>query len=335
MTNELLKIKNFSLSYKIGSNNELHILRDINLTIAKKQKVAIVGESASGKSTLAYAILRLIPEPEINFTGEIIFFPVKKCCNETNLCNKEKSFEHQLNHIRGNHISLIFQDPFSALNPVIPIGKQIEEVFLNHNINISKDDLYKKSLELLNRVNLGNEIGIYKKFPHQLSGGQIQRICIAIAIANNPELLIADEPTTSLDASLRKSILETILNLVEKNDMSLLLITHDLNLVKDYVDYVYILYAGEIIEQGEVLSLIKEPLHPYTQMLISCKPEKSKKGMPLPTIPGQMPDLKEKNFFDRCIFLNRCTKKLEKCNFVKPNFYIHNNSKTKCFLYEK
>jgi len=335
MNIELLRIKNLNLSYRLNFGTEFYVLRDIDLEIVKKQKVALIGESGSGKSTLGYSILRLISDNEINFSGEITFFSNKECCDTTQLFDKKNILEDKIGHIRGRHISMIFQDPFSALNPVIPVGEQIEEIILNHNNKISKEDLYKKVLQLLNLVKLDNETGIYKKFPHQLSGGQLQRICIAISIANTPELLIADEPTTSLDASLRKNILDIILELVNKNEMSLLLITHDLTIVKDYVNYIYILYAGEIVEQGDVFSLTKNPLHPYSQMLISCYPEKSKKGNPLPTISGQMPDLRNKNFFERCIFLNRCHKKISKCNFEKPNFYIHNNSKVKCFLYEQ
>lgn len=332
---ELLKIKNFNLSYRSNFGTEFYVLRDINLNIMKKQKVALIGESGSGKSTLGYSILRLISDEEITFSGEIIFFSNKKCCETTQLFDRNNIFEDKIRHIRGRHISMIFQDPFSALNPVIPVGKQIEEIILNHNNKISKEALCRKVSQLLNLVKLDNEVGLYKKFPHQLSGGQLQRICIAIAIANIPELLIADEPTTALDASLRKNILDIILELVSKNDMSLLLITHDLMIVKDYVDYIYILYAGEIVEEGDVLSLTKNPLHPYSQMLISCYPEKSKKGHSLPTISGQMPDLRDKNNFNRCIFFNRCYKKITKCNFEKPEIYMYNKSKVKCFLYEQ
>ncbi len=333
MDKKILESKNYSLSYKIDNKKKYYILRNINIEIFKKQKVALIGESGSGKSTFAYSLLNLIPRDEIDFCGEINFYSDKICCKKKFLLNF--SDEDELNHIRGNHISIIFQDPFSALNPVFIVGKQVEEMILNHNKKISNDELHLKTKSLLKSVKLQDIDIVYKKFPHQLSGGQLQRICIATSIANIPELLIADEPTTSLDAQLRVEVLDLINSFVKKNYMSLLLITHDLNIVKDYVDYVYILYAGEILEHGHGNVLSKNPLHPYTQLLISAYPDKTKKGKLLPVIEGQMPNLTEKKFFTRCIFFNRCPKKIEKCNSLVPDFYKAGDSFVKCFLYEK
>lgn len=327
---KVLEIKNFSFQYR-GEKN-FFALRDIELTILKGQKVAVIGESGSGKSTLAYSILGLIPEEEMILEGEINFYPVKSCCSE--VISITKLSESKLNHLRGNHISIIFQDPFSALNPVLPIGEQVEEVILNHYPQIDKNELYSKTIKLLKSVKLKDEEIVYKKFPHQLSGGQLQRICIATSIANTPELIIADEPTTALDASLREDILGLINYFISKDKISLMLITHDLSIVKNYVDYIYILYAGEILEYGEKDRLINSPLHPYTQSLLEAYPEKAKKGKPLPTIEGQIPDLTNKEFFSKCIFLNRCNKKIEKCYKMKPEFFNKKNCFVKCWLYE-
>lgn len=330
------------------------ILRDINLEIYNGQKVAIIGESGSGKTTLGNTILLLNDPKETTYFGNLVFYSsLKKNCE---FCFKEnyiistieEEYENGtgydvqvldeifMRHLRGNHISMIFQDPFAVLNPVIPVGKQIEEVLKIHNRNLSKQEIYDKTLYLLSLVNLPEPKIIYNKYPHQLSGGQQQRICIAIAIANNPELIIADEPTTALDAHLKDTILQLLTELVSKNLSSLLLITHDINIVKNYVDYIYILYAGEILECGSTKQIFYNPLHPYTQMLLSCNIDKTKRGTKLPTIPYDFPDLADQDFiFERCIFLNRCQKKKKVCEEYKPTMYSVKEQKVKCFLYEQ
>lgn len=351
MINEelVLKIQNFDLTFDTVEG-PLFVLRDINLDVSQNQIVAIIGESGSGKTSLANAVLQLFSQEEITYFGNIFFYPKKDCCeNEIPIVfTEEQEYDSGteynvttisskvISHLRGNHISMIFQDPFSALNPVIPVGKQVEEVVLNHSQKkLDKSVLKEKVLELFNLVKLPEPEIIYKKFPHQLSGGQIQRVCIAIGIANNPELIIADEPTTALDASLRKDILDLLTQLAKKENSALILITHDINLIKNYVDYIYILYAGEIVEYGSGKTIAYNPAHPYTEKLISCQPKKDKKGKPLTTIPGQLPDLRDEKIFDRCIFYDRCDKKISLCEKEKPEFYSYKGQKVKCFLYEK
>lgn len=336
--NTILKIENLNVNFKLNQKF-FYILRDINVNICKKEKIAVVGESGCGKSTLANTILLLNDKKITNYSGNLEFFPIKNCCKKNKyeiIKQQEIISEDEIRHIRGNHISIIFQDPFNALNPVIPIGKQIEEVILNHNKEYNKKEVYNKTIELLEMVNLKEPQLIYKKYPHQLSGGQIQRICITIAIANKPEIIIADEPTTALDADLKDSILITLKDLVEKESSALILITHDIGIIKNYVDYVFILYLGEIIESAKTQDVFKNPLHPYTEFLLSCYIDSTKKGQKLPAIPYDPVSLDDENFiFKKCIFLNRCSKKKKKCEILKPEVFNIESHKVKCWLYEE
>ncbi len=350
----VLNIENLDVSFDI-KDKTYFVLRGINLELYSGQKIAIVGESGSGKTTLANSVLLLNEKKITSYFGNIIFYPKKENCNfcfpkweivyteeyyneQTNVSTYEvfELDEYSMNHLRGNHISIIFQDPFTALNPVIPVGKQVEEVIKNHNPNLTKKDIYNKVLDLFLQVNLNEAQTIYKKYPHQLSGGQLQRVCISIAIANQPEIIIADEPTTALDAYLRETILDLLINMTQKYNSALLLITHDINIIKNYVDYVYILYAGEILEIASTEQIFYNPLHPYTQLLFSCYADKAKKGHKLPTLPYELPDISDHDFvFEKCIFLNRCNKKIKRCNEGKPELYSIKEQKVKCFLYER
>ncbi len=348
----VLHIENLEVSFEI-KDIPYFVLRNINLELYSRQKIAIVGESGSGKTTLANTVLLLNDKRITSYFGNINFYPIKKCDDKTHQVvsiifteeiEKEDRIEYDIHtldektmsHIRGFHINMIFQDPFTALNPVICVGEQVAEVIKNHNPRITKKECYDKVIELFAQVYLFEPEIIYKKYPHQLSGGQIQRVCIATAIANRPEILIADEPTTALDASLKESILSLLVEMTEKFDTALVLITHDINIIKNYVDYVYILYAGEILEVGPTKQIFYNPLHPYTQFLFSCYADKTKKGQKLPTIPYELPDLSDQDFiFEKCIFLNRCLKKIKRCEEEKPEFYSIKGQKVKCFLYER
>ncbi|MEN3013982.1 MAG: ABC transporter ATP-binding protein [Endomicrobiia bacterium] len=339
---DVLEIKNLNVCFLLKNNKKLFILRDISLTISQSQKIAIVGESGSGKTTLANTIMLLNDKKFTSYSGIIKFYPQKDSCN----CSKEIFIinsknknnllsENHMLHLRGNHISMIFQDPFSALNPVIPVGKQVEEVITNH-FEFSKSEVYHKVIDIFHKVKLPEPELTYNKYPHQLSGGQIQRICIAAAVVNKPEILIADEPTTSLDASLKEVIMDLLNELVFENNSTFILITHDINLVRNYVDYVFILYAGEIIEYSYTKEIFEKPLHPYTMLLLECTVDKTKKGQKLATIPYDLPDLTDEATFKRCIFYNRCNKKIKKCELSKPEFYSFEDKHfIKCFLYEK
>jgi len=347
----VLKIENFDVSFDV-KDKTCFVLRDINLELYSKQKIAIVGESGSGKTTLANSILLLNDEKITSYFGDISFYPIKKCCEcchqvfpiiFTEETEKEDRIDYDvytlgektIQHIRGFHIGMIFQDPFNALNPVIPLGKQVEEAVKNHNKEMTDKEVYNKVIDAFLKVKLHEPEIIYKKYPHQLSGGQLQRVCIAAATINEPEIIIADEPTTALDAQLRETILQLLLDITESKNSSLILITHDISLIKNYVDYIYVLYAGEILEYGTTKQVIYNPLHPYTQLLFSCYADKTKKGQKLPTIPYDLVDLSNHDFvFEKCIFFNRCNRKVKKCEKEKPILYSIKGQRVKCFIYE-
>ncbi len=348
MEEKILETINFELSFDYIS--PYFILRDINIDVYKQQKVGLIGESGSGKTSFANSILQLFNPEEVSYFGDINFYPKKGCVfcendkvsivetleeeTEDTICYDVFVLDKKLmRHLRGYHISMIFQDPFSALNPVKKVGVQVEEVVKNHNKKISKKEVKNKVLELFSLVELSEPEIIYNKYPHQLSGGQLQRVCIAISIANQPELIIADEPTTALDQELRIKILDLLNLLINKSGSSLILITHDIHIVKNFVDYIYILYAGEILEEGNTKQVLYNPLHPYTQMLLETYPDKTRKGKKLNVIPGQIPDLSQDIIWHRCIFYDRCNKKLAQCGHTKPEMVSIKGQKVKCLRY--
>ncbi|MEL0258168.1 MAG: ABC transporter ATP-binding protein [Gammaproteobacteria bacterium] len=266
---EILNIQNLNIS---TFNNS--ILNNVSLKIHKGEMIGLVGESGSGKSVTALSILALLDEKAMKIdTGKIFL------SNENVL---EKN-DIEMQKIRGNKISMIFQEPMTSLNPVFTIGDQINEV---HNIhtNLSEQDANELTINLLDKVGIPNpEISI-KKYPHQLSGGQRQRVMIAMALSCKPKLLIADEPTTALDVIVQAQILKIINDLRKELEMSVLLITHDLGVVQDYCDRVYVMYKGRIVENSETKDLFSNPTHPYTKDLLNTRPAVNPPGKELPII---------------------------------------------------
>ena len=253
----ILEIKNLNIKIK----NKISILKDINLEIKESQTLALVGQSGSGKSMLAHSILNLLPRgANFSLEGEISF-------KNKNILNYSKK---DLQHLRGNEISMIFQEPMSALNPLHKIEQQIAEIIYAHNL-ISDKEIKKQVFDLLQKVELdkyGSLEKIANAYPHELSGGQRQRVVIAMAIANKPKLLIADEPTTALDLTIQFQILKLLEKLKKEYKMSILLITHDLKVVKQFCDYIYVINEGEIVEHNEKDELFSNPKKEYTQMLL-------------------------------------------------------------------
>ncbi len=277
ISEKLLEIKKLSIQYETV-DGIVKAVNNVDLHIAEGTTLGLVGETGAGKTTLAKSILRLIQCPPGHYTeGEIIFdgkdlikIPLK-----------------ELREIRGEHISMIFQDPMTSLNPVLTVGKQIAEAISEHNKN-SKIDAMGEAMKMLETVGIpGNRA---REYPHQFSGGMKQRVVIAIALACNPRLLIADEPTTALDVTIQAQILEMIKDLCEKLNMTMLLITHDLGVVAQNCDYVAIMYAGEIVEYGDIKSVFKNPAHPYTLGLFGALPKLNEDVDRLQPIDGQMPD---------------------------------------------
>jgi len=266
---EILNIQNLNIS---TFNNS--ILKDVSLKIHKGEMIGLVGESGSGKSVTALSILSLLDEKAMKIdTGKIFL-------SNENILEKN---EVEMQKIRGNKISMIFQEPMTSLNPVFTIGDQINEV---HNIhtNLSKNEANELTINLLDKVGIPNPEISVMKYPHQLSGGQRQRVMIAMALSCKPKLLIADEPTTALDVIVQAQILKIINDLRKELEMSVLLITHDLGVVQDYCDRVYVMYKGRIVENSKAKDLFSNPAHPYTKDLLNTRPAVNPPGKELPII---------------------------------------------------
>ncbi|MDH7461875.1 ABC transporter ATP-binding protein [Chitinophagaceae bacterium 26-R-25] len=274
----LLQIKNLDVEF---TNNDAptKALHGISFEVNKGEIVAVVGESGSGKSVTAMSILQLLPSPPAKYTsGEILFSDDdEKTVNLLNLSEKE------LRSIRGNKTSMIFQEPMTSLNPVFSCGQQVAEAIQLHD-RVSKKEALQRTVALFKQVQLPDPEKIISRYPFQLSGGQKQRVMIAMAMSCNPSLLIADEPTTALDVTVQKRILQLIKELQQQNNMGVIFITHDLGVVAEIADKVVVMYKGKIVEQGPTQTVLKSPKHPYTRALLQCRPALHPKGERLPVI---------------------------------------------------
>ena len=268
----MLEVKNLTISFKL-ENSQAEVIRKIDFSLQKNEILGIVGESGSGKSVTSLAILGLLPKNKTEINGSILF-------QEDELLNRsEKDFQK----IRGNKISMIFQEPMSSLNPSLTCGFQVVEMILQHQ-QISKKEAKNHVLELFKKVKLPRIEAIFNQYPHQLSGGQKQRVMIAMAIACNPEILIADEPTTALDVTVQKEIIKLLKEIQAETNMSILFISHDLALVSEIADRVLVMHDGNIVEQGDITNVFKDPQHNYTKALINSKPSLIKRHKKLPTV---------------------------------------------------
>jgi len=275
----LLSVENLS----VGFHQEAEIrtaLHDISFQVNRGEIVAVVGESGSGKSVSSLSILQLLPSKTTRYlNGKIAFTP----SGSKEALNLLEASGMKLRSIRGKEIAMIFQEPMSALNPVFTCGNQVMEAIRTHT-GVSAKDARLKTVDLFQKVQLPEPELVLKKYPHQLSGGQKQRVMIAMALACEPSLLIADEPTTALDVTVQKSILELLTNIQEQTKMGMLFITHDLGLVRDFADRVIVLYKGRIVEEGSCDELFANPQHPYTRALLACRPILYEKGQKLPVV---------------------------------------------------
>ncbi|QUG40861.1 ABC transporter ATP-binding protein [Psychrobacillus sp. INOP01] len=276
----ILEVNDLELSFHTFAG-EVKAIRGVNFDLKKGETLAIVGESGSGKSVTTKAIMRLLPESSSEFKNGQILFNGKDL---TKLSDKE------MQKIRGKDISMIFQDPMTSLNPTMTIGKQIMEPILKHQ-KVSKSEARKVAVDLLRLVGMPKPEARIKQYPHQFSGGQRQRIVIAIALACNPQILIADEPTTALDVTIQAQILELMKDLQKKIDTSIIFITHDLGVVANVADRVAVMYGGKIVEIGTVDEIFYNPQHPYTWGLLSSMPSLDTAEAKLYAIPGTPPDL--------------------------------------------
>ncbi|UCE63261.1 MAG: ABC transporter ATP-binding protein [Nitrospirota bacterium] len=319
----LLNVRHLK-TYFGGGDFPVRAVDDVQLSIARGETFALVGESGCGKSVTALSLMRLVPEP----AGRIIGGTV-----ELDGMNILSLPEMEMRSIRGGRMAMIFQEPMTSLNPVMTIGSQIGESLALH-LNISGRQQHTRVIELLEQVGIPDASRRVDEFPHQLSGGMKQRVMIAMALAGQPELLIADEPTTALDVTIQAQILELLKELQQRTGMSILLITHDLGIVADMADRVGVMYAGQIVEQAEKETFLGRPMHPYSQALFQSLPSYEKRHQSLSVIPGFVPKLQQK--FTHCRFADRCEHVFDRCWDAVPGWNeLNGKGGVRCFLYDE
>lgn len=319
----LLSVEHLVVSFQTNGT-EVQAVRDVEFNLKEKETLAIVGESGSGKSVTAQSIMNLIPQPPGCIKeGSIVY-------NEEDLLKKT---EKQLNSIRGKEISMIFQDPMSSLNPTLKIGRQIAETIIKQE-KVSKNEAYDRAKELLHLVGIPNPEKRIQQYPHEFSGGMRQRVMIAIALACNPKVLIADEPTTALDVTIQAQIISLLKELQEKLNMSIILITHDLGVVANMAHRVAVMYGGRIVETGTIDEIFYEPKHPYTWGLLSSVPRLEREGERLIAIEGTPPNMA--NPPKGCPFAPRCPYVMDVCVNKHPEYVSTTETlRTACWLLDE
>ena len=301
----VLHVKDLSISFKMA-RGRLKALRQINFDIGEQKIIGLVGESGCGKSTVINSILNLLPYNAVIENGSI----------ELQGDNILTMTPKQLRDTRGQRVAVIFQDPMTSLNPVLSIGRQMVDIQYRDKVNTAEKK--NRAIQILSRVGIPDPENRLNSFPHQFSGGMRQRIAIAMAMMMKPELLIADEPTTALDATLQIQIIDLLRELQKEIECSILFVSHHLGLVADFCDQMIVMYAGEIVESGSVRDIFHHAAHPYTKRLLECDPARIKeKTRVLPTIPGEIPDLV--NLDGNCIFVGRCSIKGNGCPLTLPS----------------
>ncbi|KIC26810.1 MULTISPECIES: ABC transporter ATP-binding protein [unclassified Leisingera] len=322
MTESLLEIDRLSVDYETA-RGDLKALRDISFDVRKGEIVGIVGESGCGKSTLISSILRLTA-PNTRFRQGAVRFKGEDLLQLP---------ERKMRNLRGADISIVFQDPMQTHNPVLSIGQQMLDI--QHRSKASKAEKRARAAQMLGAVGIPDPEARLAQFPHEFSGGMRQRIAIAMALMSEPDLLIADEPTTALDATLEVQIIERLQELQQEFNCAILFISHHLGVIAELCDRVVVMYAGAVVESGEVREIFHDPKHPYTRRLIDCDPGHIKeRARVLPTIPGEVPDLA--NLPGGCIFRDRCDQAMPRCTAeVPPLDQLKNGHHAACWLNHK
>ena len=325
----IIKLRNLSTEFKVGKKYN-RIVKNVSLDVKKGQILSIVGESGCGKSVTVNSMVKLLPKTARITSGTSEFF---KEDGTTVDILKEKAYGKKMRTLRGKEIGMIFQDPMQSLNPVYTVGDQIMENILEHR-KISKKEAREIGIEMLRKLGIPEPESRFDNYPHQFSGGMKQRAMIAIAMVNNPNLLIADEPTTALDVTIQAQIMDLMKDLRDRDGKSVILITHNMGLVAEVADQVAVMYMGRVIEYGDVADVFNNPTHPYTKLLLKSVPvpgmDRNKK---LSTIPGETPD--PANYVKGCEFANRCAFATEKClNRDIPLYRIEGNHTARCLLLE-
>ena len=302
----------------------------VNFNIPRHSTVGVVGESGCGKSVTSLSLMQLLARP----TGQTVGGEIRFNMGDGTALNIVNTPNAVMEKIRGNKISMIFQEPMTSLNPVFRIGEQVDEVIQLHNPDMSDEDIKARTLEMLELVGIANKEGVYNMYPHELSGGMRQRICIAIALACSPTLIIADEPTTALDVTIQAQILDLLQNLKDKLNSSIMLITHDLGVVAGMADYVVVMYAGRVVEKGTAEEIFHHPMHPYTIGLMKSKPVVGKKVDQLYNIPGSVPN--PVDMPDYCYFRDRCEMRCEACKgLYPPEIRVSDTHIVSCYRYQE
>jgi peptide/nickel transport system ATP-binding protein len=299
----------------------------VTFEIPVGKTVGVVGESGCGKSVTALSLMQLVQRPQgQTVKGHIRFNTGEKVYDIPNTPTEI------METIRGAQVSMIFQEPMTSLNPVFRAGDQIDEVIALHNPKMTKEEVKAQSISMIEMVGIANAEGVYSMYPHELSGGMRQRIMIAMALACNPRLIIADEPTTALDVTIQAQILDLLRNLKDRINSSIMLITHDLGVVAEMADYVVVMYAGRIVEKGTASEVFLTPQHPYTVGLMASKPVINKEVDRLYSIPGTVPN--PINMPNYCYFKDRCNKRMPICNGeYPPEIYTSDSHMVACYLY--
>lgn len=318
MSETVLSVKNLEIRFRTAKGS-LSAVHGISFDLKKGETLCIVGESGCGKSITALSILGLLPENGWIANGEIAF-------DGKDLTRVSRE---ELRRIRGNDISMIFQEPMTALNPVFTIGFQLREPLMTHR-GLSKKEAHAQAVELLRQVGISEPEQRMKQYPHELSGGMRQRVMIAMALACHPQILIADEPTTALDVTIQAQILDLLNELKQRFNTSVIMITHDMGVVAEVADRVLVMYAGEIVEEGEVQKVFSRPEHPYTKGLLASVPRVDQETQELVAIPGSLPGLDEE--IHGCRFHPRCPFATDRCRAERPAVFTDGNHKVRCWL---
>lgn len=309
--NNVLEIDNLH-TYFFTDAGTVKSVDGVSFEVPIGKTVGVVGESGCGKSVTSLSIMQLVQRPQ----GQTVAGEIRLNLGDNKAYNIVNVPNEKMQAIRGNYVSMIFQEPMTALNPVFRIGAQVDEVIALHNPQMTKEDVKKRTIEMLELVGIANSEGVYKMYPHELSGGMRQRVMIAMGLACNPKLIIADEPTTALDVTIQAQILDLLRELKDKINSSIMLITHDLGVIAEMADYVVVMYAGRVVEKGTATEIFKNPCHPYTIGLMNSKPVVGKKVDRLYSIPGKVPNpIDMPNY---CYFKDRCEMCVAGCEGAYP-----------------
>lgn len=322
MAGELLQVNNLRVSF-FSYLGETKAVRDVSFHVNRGEVLGIVGESGCGKTVTMLSVMQLLDDAGKIMGGSIRF-------DNEELTTKSAE---EIRKLRGNRMSMIFQDPFTSLNPVFTVGNQLIESILSHR-KMPRSEAWKRAVQLLKLVEIPSPEERMRRYPHEMSGGMLQRIMIAMALSCDPELLIADEPTTALDVTIQAQILELMKDLKKRLETAIVIITHDLGVVADFCDRIIVMYGGQIVEEGTKRGIFYHPLHPYTKGLLGAVPgpDVKKDETRLVTIPGAPPDLR--NSPAGCAFYPRCRQAMRVCARMNPNFAEDGNQhKVRCWLY--